>query len=145
MSNPVPSDIKDPSLAARGQQRIEWAEQDMPVLRLVRERFAREQPFAGIRLGACLHITTETANLLIALKAGGAEVTACASNPLSTQDETAAALVVEHGISVYAIKGEDDATYYRHLRAVLDTKPNITMDDGCDLVSEIHKIGRAHV
>ena len=139
VSNVLPSDIKDPSLATRGQQRIEWAEQDMPVLRLVRERFAREQPFAGIRLGACLHITTETANLLIALKAGGAEVTACASNPLSTQDETAAALVVAHGISVYAIKGEDDATYYRHLRAVLDTEPHITMDDGCDLVSEIHK------
>ncbi|NBT19962.1 MAG: adenosylhomocysteinase, partial [Proteobacteria bacterium] len=128
----VPHDIKDAALATRGQQRIEWAAQDMPVLGLVRDRFEREKPFAGIRLGACLHITTETANLLIALKAGGAEVTACASNPLSTQDETAAALVVEHGISVYAIKGEDEATYFSHISKVLDTKPNITMDDGCD-------------
>lgn len=135
----MPHDIKDAGLAVRGQKRIEWAALDMPVLALVHERFAREKPFAGLRLGACLHITTETANLLIALKAGGAEVTACASNPLSTQDETAAALVVEHGISVYAIKGEDDATYFRHLREVLDTRPHITMDDGCDLVSEIHK------
>ena len=135
----VPHDIKDAALATRGQQRIEWAAQDMPVLGLVRDRFEREKPFAGIRLGACLHITTETANLLIALKAGGAEVTACASNPLSTQDETAAALVVEHGISVYAIKGEDEATYFSHISKVLDTKPNITMDDGCDLVAEIHK------
>ena len=139
MPNVVPNDIKDPSLAPRGKQRIEWAGQDMPVLGLVRDRFARERPFAGLRLGACLHITTETANLLIALKAGGAEVTACASNPLSTQDDTAASLVVDHGIPVYAIKGEDDATYYRHLRAVLDTRPHVTMDDGCDLVSEIHK------
>ncbi|MGH2351100.1 MAG: adenosylhomocysteinase [Chloroflexota bacterium] len=135
----VPCDIKDPGLAEKGQLHIEWAAAEMPVLALVRGRFKQEQPLKGIRLSACLHITTETANLLIALKEGGADVVACASNPLSTQDDVAAALVQEHGIPVYAIKGEDEETYYRHIRAALDHRPQITMDDGADLVSEIHK------
>jgi adenosylhomocysteinase len=135
----VPSDIKDPSLADRGLLRIEWAAIEMPVLRLVRERFRREQPLKDIRLSACLHITTETANLLTTLRDGGAEVVACASNPLSTQDDVAAALVQHFGIPVYAIKGEDPETYYKHIRAALDHRPHLTMDDGADLVSEIHK------
>ncbi len=130
-------DVKDLGLAAKGRDRIEWAAIEMPVLGQIRDRFAREKPLAGQRVGACLHITTETANLLLALKAGGADVTACASNPLSTQDDVAAALV-EAGIPTYAIKGEDNETYYRHLDAVLDTAPNQTMDDGCDLVSRLH-------
>jgi len=132
-------DVKDIALAAAGKQRIEWAEAQMPVLRLIRERFAREKPLTGQRIAACLHVTTETANLVRTLKEGGAEVTVCASNPLSTQDETAAALVQEYGIPTYAIKGEDEGTYYRHIHATLDTRPTITMDDGCDLVSAIHK------
>ena len=132
-------DVKDIALAAAGKQRIEWSEAQMPVLRLIRERFEREKPLAGARIAACLHVTTETANLARTLKAGGAEVTLCASNPLSTQDETAAALVQEYGIPTYAIKGEDEGTYYRHIHATLDTRPTITMDDGCDLVSAIHK------
>jgi len=131
-------DVKDMSLAAKGRDRIAWAALEMPVLKQVRERFAKEKPLAGQRLGCCLHITTETANLLITLKEGGAEVTACASNPLSTQDDVAAALV-EYGIPTYAIKGEDNATYYRHLDAVLDSRPTQTMDDGCDLVSRLHQ------
>jgi len=135
----VKADVKNPSLAAAGALRIEWAERDMPVLRLIRKRFAKEKPLKGIRLAACLHVTTETANLALTLKEGGAEVVVCASNPLSTQDETAAAIVKEFGIPVYAIKGEDNKTYYKHINAVLDTKPNITMDDGADLVSTIHK------
>lgn len=130
-------DVKDLGLAAKGRDRIEWAAIEMPVLGLIRDRFEKEKPLAGQRVGACLHITTETANLLLALKAGGADVTACASNPLSTQDDVAAALV-EAGIPTYAIKGEDNETYYRHLDAVLDTAPNQTMDDGCDLVSRLH-------
>ena len=130
-------DVKDLSLAAKGRDRIEWAAIEMPVLRLIRERFAKEKPLAGQRLGCCLHITTETANLLLTLQAAGADVTACASNPLSTQDDVAAALV-EAGIPTYAIKGEDNETYYRHLDAVLNTAPNQTMDDGCDLVSRMH-------
>ncbi|MDB5079917.1 MAG: adenosylhomocysteinase [Chloroflexi bacterium] len=130
-------DVKDLGLAQKGRERIEWAAIEMPVLKLIRERFAQEKPLAGQRVGACLHITTETANLLLTLQAGGAEVTACASNPLSTQDDVAAALV-EAGIPTYAIKGEDNETYYRHLDAVLDTQPNQTMDDGCDLVSRLH-------
>jgi len=133
-------DVKDEALAAAGKQRIEWAEAQMPVLRLIRERFAREKPLQGARIAACLHVTTETANLVRTLKEGGAEVTLCASNPLSTQDETAAALVKEYGIATYAIKGEDDATYYEHIHAVLNTNPTITMDDGCDLVTAIHKM-----
>jgi len=135
----VKADVKNPALAAAGATRIEWAERDMPVLRLIRKRFAKEKPLKGIRVAACLHVTTETANLALTLKEGGAQVAVCASNPLSTQDETAAAIVREFGISVYAIKGEDNKTYYKHINAVLDTKPNITMDDGADLVSTIHK------
>jgi adenosylhomocysteinase len=131
-------DVKDISLASEGKKRIEWADKDMPVLRAIRERFAKEQPLKGYRMAACLHITTETANLLRALKAGGAEIVACASNPLSTQDDNAASLVKDFGISVYAIKGEDRDTYFRHMNAALDIKPNVTMDDGCDLVSLLH-------
>ena len=133
------SDIKDRSLAASGQLRMEWAAREMPVMRLLGERFARERPLAGVRISGCLHITTETGNLALVLKEGGAEVMLCASNPLSTQDDVAAALVVEHGISVYAIKGEDNETYYRHINAALDHKPNITLDDGCDLVAAAHR------
>ncbi|MEA1959181.1 MAG: adenosylhomocysteinase [Chloroflexota bacterium] len=132
-------DVKDTSLSAAGAIRIEWAEREMPVLRLIRERFAREKPLKGIRLAACLHVTTETANLALTLKKGGAEVAVCASNPLSTQDETAAAIVEEFGVPVYAIRGEDNKAYYDHINAVLDSKPHITMDDGADLVSTIHK------
>lgn len=131
-------DIADASLAPEGKLRIEWAEQQMPVLRQIRERFAGEQPLKGQRLAACLHVTTETANLMRTLKAGGAEVALCASNPLSTQDDTAASLVGDYGVPVYAICGEDRDTYYAHLNAVLDMKPTITMDDGADLVSTIH-------
>jgi adenosylhomocysteinase len=130
-------DVKDLALAERGRDRIAWAAIEMPVLRQIRERFAAEKPLEGQRIGACLHITTETANLLLTLQAGGASVVACASNPLSTQDDVAAALV-EFGIPTYAIKGEDNATYYRHLDAVLNSRPNQTMDDGCDLVSRLH-------
>jgi adenosylhomocysteinase len=130
--------VKDLKLAAKGKDRIEWAERHMPVLRLIRSRFAKEKPFKGVRMAACLHITTETANLLITLKAGGAEVFACASNPLSTQDDVAAALVKVYKIPTFSIKGEDHKTYYKHLNAVLDAHPNITMDDGADLVSQLH-------
>jgi len=132
-------DVRDRALANEGIRRIEWAAREMPVIALIRERFRREQPLNGVRVGACLHITSETANLLIALKEGGAEVTACASNPLSTQDDVAAALNVEYGITTFAIKGEDHETYYRHINAVLDARPQLTMDDGCDLVATIHK------
>ena len=131
-------DVKDLSLAAAGKLRIEWAEQSMPVLRQVRERFAKEQPLTGVRLGACLHVTTETAVLMITLKAGGAQVALCASNPLSTQDDTAAALVREHDISTFAHKGEDHDTYYRHIAVVLGIRPQVTMDDGADLISTLH-------
>lgn len=130
-------DIKDIGLAEKGKLRIEWANQDMPVLELIRNRFEKEKPLAGITLGACLHVTTETANLVITLKAGGANVFLCASNPLSTQDDVAASLVKDYGIPVFAIKGEDNDTYYKHINRVLDYKPNITMDDGADLVSTI--------
>ncbi|MHC4841829.1 MAG: adenosylhomocysteinase [Planctomycetota bacterium] len=130
-------DIKDPSLKEEGIKRIEWADSDMPVLRAVRERFEKEKPLEGIRMGCCLHVTSETANLVRALKAGGAEVHLCASNPLSTQDDVAAALNEHYGISVYAIKGEDNDTYYKHMDSVLDQKPNVTMDDGADLVTNI--------
>jgi len=132
-------DVKDLAQAAAGRLRIEWAEQSMPVLRQVRERFAKEQPLKGIRLGACLHVTTETAVLMLTLKAGGAQVVLCASNPLSTQDDTAAALVKEYGIPVFAHKGEDNTRYYRHLDAVLATRPQITMDDGADLITQLHR------
>ncbi|MFH1563656.1 MAG: adenosylhomocysteinase [Nitrospirota bacterium] len=131
-------DIKDISLAQKGKLRIEWAEQGMPVLRLIRARFEKEKPLSGITLGTCLHVTTETANLVITLKAGGANVVLCASNPLSTQDDVAASLVKDYEIPVFAIKGEDNETYYKHLTSVLDYQPNITMDDGADLVSTIH-------
>ncbi|HTI13327.1 MAG TPA: adenosylhomocysteinase [Dictyobacter sp.] len=131
-------DVRDISLAARGKDRIEWAAKEMPVLRLIRERFIKEQPLKGVRMSGCLHITTETANLAITLKAGGADLVLCASNPLSTQDDVAAALVSEYGIPTYAIKGEDEQVYYQHINAVLDHKPNMTMDDGCDLVSTLH-------
>jgi adenosylhomocysteinase len=131
-------DVKNLSLAPAGRLRIEWAEQSMPVLRQVRERFAKEQPLQGIRLGACLHVTTETAVLMLTLKAGGAQVVLCASNPLSTQDETAAALVKEYDIPVHAIKGEDHDTYYTHIASVLATRPQVTMDDGADVISQIH-------
>src|SRR6476659_3451235 len=132
-------DIKDINLAPQGKQRIEWAEREMPVLRLIRERFEQEKPLAGLRLGACLHVTSETANLMRTLKAGGAQIALCASNPLSTQDDVAAALVDEYGISTYARRGVDRDGYYAHLNAVADTHPQMTMDDGCDLVSLLHK------
>src|SRR6476661_4695574 len=136
---PLPAhDVTDLDLAAEGVRRIEWAEREMPVLRLIRERFATERPLAGLRIGACLHVTTETANLMRTLKAGGAEVVLAASNPLSTKDDVAAALVAEYGIAVYARRGEDRDTYYRHLNSVADTHPQLTMDDACDLVSLIH-------
>ena len=131
-------DVKDLSQAAAGTLKIEWAEHSMPVLRQVRERFTKEQPLKGIRLGACLHVTTETAVLMITLKAGGAQVALCASNPLSTQDDAAAALVKEYGIPVFAQKGEDNKRYYGHLEAVLRTRPQVTMDDGADLISQLH-------
>jgi adenosylhomocysteinase len=130
--------VKDLKLAPKGKDRIEWAERSMPVLRLIKQRFQKEKPLKGIRMAACLHVTTETANLLITLKAGGADVYACASNPLSTQDDVAAALVKVYGIPTFSIKGEDRKTYYKHLYAALDAHPNITMDDGADLVSELH-------
>nr|MDQ2732349.1 adenosylhomocysteinase [Armatimonadota bacterium] len=131
-------DVKDLQLASEGRRRIEWVEQEMPVLRTIRHRFEKEQPLKGVRVGACLHVTTETANLLITLKAGGADVSVCASNPLSTQDEVAAALTAEYGIPAFAIKGEDNDTYYKHINALLDRRPQITMDDGADTVSVIH-------
>jgi adenosylhomocysteinase len=134
----IPHDVTDLSLAAEGGRRIDWAEREMPVLRLIRERFAAERPLAGVRIAACLHVTTETANLARTLQAGGAEVALAASNPLSTKDDVAAALVVRHGIPVFARRGEDRATYYAHLNAVADTIPHMTMDDGCDLVSLLH-------
>jgi adenosylhomocysteinase len=132
-------DVRSFSLAPQGEKRIAWAGQDMPVLQRVRERFQKEKPFQGLRFSACLHVTAETANLVQALKAGGAQVLLCASNPLSTQDDVAASLVKHDRIPVFAIKGEDHKTYYRHLRAALDHAPVITMDDGADLVSMLHK------
>jgi len=134
----VDFDIKDINLAEKGRLRIEWANQSMPVLNLIQKRFEKEKPLKGIRLGACLHVTTETASLMRTLKAGGAKVSLCASNPLSTQDDAAASLVKDYEIPVYARKGEDNDTYYRHINAVLDMKPMITMDDGADLVSTLH-------
>lgn len=134
----VTSHIKDAGLAGEGERRIEWASLQMPVVSQIRQRFERERPLAGLRIAACLHVTTETAFLAQALKAGGAEVKLCASNPLSTQDEVAAALVVKEDISTFAIKGENDKTYYEHIEACLDGKPQITMDDGADLVSTLH-------
>jgi adenosylhomocysteinase len=132
-------DIKDKSLAEGGRRRIDWAEREMPVLRLIKERFIKERPLKGLRVSACLHVTTETANLMTTLQAGGADIVLTASNPLSTQDDVAAALVNIYEIPTYAIKGEDNVTYYKHISAALDHKPQMTMDDGADLVSEIHK------
>ena len=139
MAKPVLHDVKDIALAPLGKNRIEWAGNQMPVLKQIGERFAKDKTLKGIRLAACLHVTAETANLMIALKNGGADVCLAASNPLSTQDDVAALLVKDYGIPTYAIKGEDTKTYYKHLNAVLDTHPHITMDDGADLVSLLHK------
>ncbi|MGZ4151162.1 MAG: adenosylhomocysteinase [Actinomycetota bacterium] len=133
------SDVRDPGLSAKGRERIEWAAGEMRVLAQIRERFEKEKPLDGLRIAACLHVTTETANLMETLRAGGADVALCASNPLSTQDDVAAALADGSGIEVFAIKGEDNETYYRHINAVLDRRPQITMDDGADLVSLLHK------
>ncbi|MEK6618583.1 MAG: adenosylhomocysteinase, partial [Nitrospirota bacterium] len=131
-------DVKDIRLAGQGKLKIEWAEASMPVLRLIKKRFKRERPLAGIRITACLHVTTETANLVKTLQAGGAEVRLCASNPLSTQDDVAASLVQHDGIAVFAVKGEDNKTYYRHIQSAIGHQPQITMDDGADLVSTLH-------
>jgi adenosylhomocysteinase len=135
-------DVKDLALAAEGKRRIEWADRQMPVLAAIRERFESEQPLAGYRIAACLHVTTETANLMRTLKAGGADVVLCASNPLSTQDDVAAALVEEYDISVFAIKGEDHDTYYSHIEAAVDHKPHFTMDDGADVIGVLHSARR---
>ncbi|PIU40777.1 MAG: adenosylhomocysteinase [Candidatus Omnitrophica bacterium CG07_land_8_20_14_0_80_42_15] len=132
-------DVKNLKLAGEGKKRIEWANEYMSVLSLIRKRFSKEKPLKGVKVAACLHVTTETANLALTLKAGGASVILCASNPLSTQDDVAASLVKDYGMSVFAKKGEDNQTYYKHINVALDTKPNITMDDGADLVATIHK------
>jgi adenosylhomocysteinase len=134
------ADVRDLALADEGKRRTEWAERNMPVLRLIRERFAKTRPLAGRRLSACLHVTSETANLAVTLQAGGADVALCASNPLSTQDDVAAHLVRDHGIKTFAIKGEDHETYYDHIRACLAHRPDITMDDGADLVGALHML-----
>ncbi|MCW5981862.1 MAG: adenosylhomocysteinase [Bryobacteraceae bacterium] len=135
----VSCDVKDLALADLGKRRTEWAFQSMPVLQTIRKEFIKGQPLAGVRIAACLHVTTETANLMITLRDGGASVVLCASNPLSTQDDVASSLVKDHGIPTFAIKGEDNDTYYRHISAAMDHQPNITMDDGCDLVSLLHQ------
>ena len=139
MSDSYVGDVKDLALAKAGADHIKWAQQEMPVLSGIGERFVKEKPLEGLRLSGCLHITSETANLAIVLKAGGASVALCASNPLSTQDDVAAALVSEYGIPTYSIKGEDDETYYRHIRSALDHEPQVTLDDGADLVATIHR------
>jgi adenosylhomocysteinase len=138
----VKSDVRDLKLAGKGKKRIEWATRSMPVLELIRKRFLKEQPLRGLRISACLHVTTETANLMTTLRDGGADAVICASNPLSTQDDVAASLVQDYGIRVFAIKGEDNKTYYSHITSALDHKPNLTMDDGADLVSTIHSSRR---
>src|SRR6266516_4705468 len=135
-------DVKALALADEGVRRIEWADRQMPVLMAIRERFQREQPLAGYRVSACLHVTTETANLERTLKAGGADIVLCASNPLSTQDETAAALVDRYEIATFAIKGEDDETYYSHIQAAFDHRPQLTMDDGADVIGVLHSSRR---
>lgn len=135
----VKCDIKDKSLAPKGKLRIEWADNQMPVLKMIRERFEKEKPLAGKKISCCLHVTTETANLMRTLQAGGADIVICASNPLSTQDDVAASLVVDYGIPVYAIKGEDKDTYYKHLVAAIEHQPDMTQDDGCDLVGLLHQ------
>lgn len=136
-------DIKDISLAEKGRLRIEWAKENMPVLNLIKERFKKEKPLKGVNIACCLHVTTETANLMLTLKEGGAEVVLCASNPLSTQDDVAASLVKDYQIPIFAIKGENNETYYSHLNSALDIKPHITMDDGADLVSTLHSKRKA--
>ena len=138
LTTAIAHDIANPALAAEGKKRIEWAERNMPVLAQIRERFAKEQPFKGVRISACMHVTTETANLMRTLKAGGAEIALCASNPLSTQDDTAAALVHEYGVSVFARNGIDRDGYYKHISAALDIQPHQVFDDGCDLVNTLH-------
>ncbi|HEY7802031.1 MAG TPA: adenosylhomocysteinase [Dehalococcoidia bacterium] len=135
----IAHDVRELRLADEGVRRIEWAAREMPVIAQIRERFARERPLNGVRISACLHVTTETANLMIALREGGAEIALCASNPLSTQDDVAAALVTEYGVSTFAIKGEDNDTYYRHIDAALQHAPQITMDDGADVVARLHR------
>ncbi|MGZ4359882.1 MAG: adenosylhomocysteinase [Gaiellaceae bacterium] len=142
MSTTTPSDVRDLALAPEGVRRIEWADRQMPVLALIRERFERERPLDGHRVAACLHVTTETANLMRTLKAGGADVVLCASNPLSTQDDVAAALVESFGISTFAIKGEDNDTYYQHIQAACDHRPELTMDDGADVIGVLHSSRR---
>jgi adenosylhomocysteinase len=137
-STQIKHDVKELALAAEGKRRIEWADRQMPVLTAIRERFERERPLDGYRVSACLHVTTETANLMRTLKAGGADVVLCASNPLSTQDDVAAALVEEYGIGTFAIKGEDNDTYYQHITAAVDHKPHLTMDDGADVIGVLH-------
>jgi len=136
------SDVKDVNLASQGQDLIDWAAREMPVLSLIRQRFSKDQPLKGIRLAACLHVTSETANLMLTLKAGGADLALCASNPLSTNDAVAAALASNHAVKTYAIRGEDNDTYYEHIEAALDHGPQLTMDDGADLVSVLHKSRR---
>ena len=131
-------DVRDLALADEGMRRIEWAERQMPVVRAIRERFEHEQPLTGYRISACLHVTTETANLVRTLTAGGADVVLCASNPLSTQDDAAAALVRDYDVGVFAIKGEDNDTYYKHIEAAVDHKPHVTMDDGADVIGVLH-------
>src|SRR5881296_2406345 len=138
MSTTIPSDVRDLALAPEGVRRIEWADRQMPVLAQIRERFAAERPLDGIRIAACLHVTSETANLMRTLRAGGADVVLCASNPLSTQDDVAAALVEHYDVAVFAIKGEDNDTYYRHIEAAVDHKPQLTMDDGADVIGVLH-------
>lgn len=134
----VPSDVKNLDLADQGRRRIDWANQSMPVLQTIRKEFIKNQPLKGMRVAACLHVTTETANLMITLRDGGADIALCASNPLSTQDDVAASLARDFGISTFAIKGEDETSYYSHIQAALDHKPHMTMDDGCDLVTILH-------
>jgi adenosylhomocysteinase len=141
----VPGHVKDLRLAREGRQRIEWADRHMPVLRQIRARFAKERPLRGVKIAACLHVTTETANLARTLQAGGAEVFLCGSNPLSTQDDVAAALVSHYGIATFAIKGEDHKTYYSHILSCIEARPNLTMDDGCDLVTVLHTKKRAYL
>jgi adenosylhomocysteinase len=141
----IEHDVKDLGLATAGRYKIEWAESQMPVLTLIRERFAQQRPLSGVRVSACLHVTSETAALVRTLQSGGADIVLCASNPLSTQDEVAASLVANDEIPVYAVKGEDNATYYKHINAALDHRPQMTMDDGCDLVSLLHKERAAQV
>ncbi|HET7224135.1 MAG TPA: adenosylhomocysteinase [Candidatus Eisenbacteria bacterium] len=143
--SPVPGHVKDLALAREGKLRIEWADRNMPVLRTIRARFTRERPLKGMRIAACLHVTTETANLARTLQAGGAEVFLCGSNPLSTQDDVAAALVAHYGIATFAIKGEDHQTYYSHIVSCIESRPHLTMDDGCDLVTVLHTKKRGYL